>query len=555
MRSCAACWPFRPRPRRDGKRPLSRGTHAKGICVRAEFEVFDLGRTIRDPGLASRLGKGAFARPGVYPAIVRFANADGGHRPDKVRDVRAMSFAVDFSAAGMPGVPRVDFSMNSATTFPINDAHAFAVAVSVLSAQGGRGKLRALRSLTWGEVGSLLRTMWLGLKQQRGTPRLPYQRLRFWSTVPFLFGDSDAVKYSAIPADNPARPLQPGPNRLHEELSRHVNEDERMSEFAFGVQILDPVKMTHAGRNREPEFWVENAAVEWNEQEAPFHIVGRLKLLPKSVLAPAEAEAFSIDVTEHRTPDMRPIGSINRARWRAEAGSRAARLAQPAVASPWTPVPKGKRIFWTAAAVLMLAFAAAFGWAVGPVAKDLPVHPPAGAAPLGSNGLTAEERQQYYHLSEGGEAFPIAWLLALEQVVRDEEGNFVGYRPFLENIERFGLIPDPPSRYNPYGLPVGVTAGYGKITGQQMMGLNCTACHVAELHFNRRAFRVDGGPSGAYINAFVKAIVDEATATADNWDRRSRFLDRWRRVQLVRLQPFPIVRTAGPRGARMEAGQ
>ena len=33
----------------SGKRPLSRGTHAKGICVRAEFEVFDLGRTIRDP--------------------------------------------------------------------------------------------------------------------------------------------------------------------------------------------------------------------------------------------------------------------------------------------------------------------------------------------------------------------------------------------------------------------------------------------------------------------------------------------------------------------------
>ena len=119
-----------------GKRPLSRGTHAKGICVRAEFEVFDLSRTIGDPALAPRLAKGIFARPGVYPAIVRFANADGGHRPDKVRDVRAMSFAVDFAAAAMPEVPRVDFSMNSAPTFPINDSHAFAVAVRVLSAKG-----------------------------------------------------------------------------------------------------------------------------------------------------------------------------------------------------------------------------------------------------------------------------------------------------------------------------------------------------------------------------------------------------------------------------------
>jgi hypothetical protein len=528
-----------------GKRPLSRGTHAKGICVRAEFEVLDLARTMGDGELASRLAKGIFARPGIYQATVRFANADGGHRPDKVRDVRAMSFSVEVPPGVIPGVSRLDFSMNSATTFPINDVHAFAVAVRVLSAQGGRGKLQALRSLTWADRLSLLQTMWLGRKQQRGTPRLPYQRLRYWSTVPFLYGDRDAIKYSAIPADNPARPLEAGPNRLHEELVRHVNEDEQMSEFAFGLQFLDPVKMTHRGRNREPEFWVENATVEWNEDAAPFHQVGRLRLLPKSVLAPADAEGLFIDVTEHRTPEMRPIGSINRARWRAEAGSREARLKQPVVATPWTPVPKGKRLFWAATAASLLVFAAAFGWALGPVAKDLPYLPAAGPVPLGSNGLTGEERQQYYHLSEGGEAYPIAWLLALEQEVRDDRGNVVSYRPFLENIERFGFIPDPPSRYNPYGLPVGVTAGYGKITGQQMMGLNCTACHVGELHFNRRAFRVDGGPSGAYINAFIKAIVDETSATAHDRARLSRFLDRWRRVQLVRLEQFPLVRTAG----------
>ena len=64
-----------------GKRPLSRGTHAKGICVRAEFEVLDLGHRIGNPSLASRLALGIFARPGIYQATVRFANADGGHRP------------------------------------------------------------------------------------------------------------------------------------------------------------------------------------------------------------------------------------------------------------------------------------------------------------------------------------------------------------------------------------------------------------------------------------------------------------------------------------------
>src|SRR5690606_40173877 len=121
----------------------------------------------------------------------------------------------------------------------------------------------------------------------------------------------------------------------------------------------------------------------------------------------------------------------------------------------------------------------------------------------------------------------------------------VTYRPFLENIERFGFLPDPPGRFNPYGLPVGVTAGYGKITGQQMMGLNCAACHVGELHYEGRAFRVDGAPSMAYINAFIEAIVTETQGTARDGERRRRFLNRWRRVQLVPLPETPAVQRSG----------
>jgi hypothetical protein len=539
------------------RRPLSRGTHAKGICVRAEFEVLDIRRTLGDSAVADRLAKGLFAAPGIYPATVRFANADGGHRPDRARDVRALSFAVDVPPGVLSGVTRLDFSMNTGTTFPINDAHAFAVSVRVLSAKGVRAKLKALRSLTWKEVGELLRVIRLGAQQKRRTPRGPYQQLRYWSTVPFLHGGRDAVKYSAIPHENPARPLQPGPNFLQDELVRHVNEDERMSAFDFAVQLLDPSRMTHRGKQQDPRFWVENAAVEWNEQEAPFHVVARLRLLPKSVLSPAESEAFAIDVTEHSTPETRPIGSINRARWHGESASREARLAQPVAATAWTPANRGRRVFLAATAVALLGFAAAAAWALRPAARNLPEMLSYPSAPLGANGLSAEERQQYYHLSEGGEAFPIAWLLALEQQVTIN-GRTI-YRPFLENIERFGLIPDPPSRYNPYGLPVGVTAGYGKITGQQMMGLNCTACHVGELHHNGRAFRVDGGPSMAYINAFITAIVNETSATAEDRGRRLRFLDRWRRMRLVALPDFPVTRaattyTAGGTGATAAYG-
>jgi hypothetical protein len=52
-------------------RPLSRGTHAKGVCARAQFEVLDV-TAGRDPELAARLAQGIYAKPGIYSAIVRF---------------------------------------------------------------------------------------------------------------------------------------------------------------------------------------------------------------------------------------------------------------------------------------------------------------------------------------------------------------------------------------------------------------------------------------------------------------------------------------------------
>jgi hypothetical protein len=78
---------------------------------------------------------------------------------------------------------------------------------------------------------------------------------------------------------------------------------------ASGRQLLD--------RKRE---------LEWNEKESPFHTVARLTLLPKSQLKPDEAERIYFDVTGHSTPDSRPVGSINRARWPAEVASREARM-------------------------------------------------------------------------------------------------------------------------------------------------------------------------------------------------------------------------------------
>jgi len=301
------------------QRPLARGTHAKGVCARADFEVFDIMKTVVDRALASRLARGLYATPGRYPVMLRFANADSNINNDSKADVRALSFAVEPA-----GRQRQDFSTNDRRTFPINDAHAFATTVKVVTAPTMAAGVWAL---PFRDKVSFARTAVLGAEQERQS-LLPYQRRQYWSTVPFRQGPTDVIKYSAIPcAGNPAADLKSSdPNTLADELIRHLETDSVMSCFDFGLQLLDPSAMTYWGRRRDASFWIENASVEWKESESPIHVVGRLTLVPKSEL-PAEAcEAWHIDVTENATPDATPLGSINRARWQAEAASRKARL-------------------------------------------------------------------------------------------------------------------------------------------------------------------------------------------------------------------------------------
>src|SRR6266478_5492817 len=156
-------------------RPLRRGTHAKGICVQAQFEVFDV--TVgRDPALAARLAKGIFAKPGVYPARVRFVNSDFK------ADVRSLSFSVDLTrngaaVSGANGGSRQDFSLQNATTLPINDSTAFLAIMKLLTASNPAA---GLWSLPFKDKLRVIRT--LALVQVQAHQKIkPYQQLRYGS--------------------------------------------------------------------------------------------------------------------------------------------------------------------------------------------------------------------------------------------------------------------------------------------------------------------------------------------------------------------------------------
>lgn len=134
--------------------------------------------------------------------------------------------------------------------------------------------------------------------------------------------------------------------------------------------------------------------------------------------------------------------------------------------------------------------------ACGPTPEVITV--PVGAL-LGTNGLSESERQKFYHLAEGSELFPYAWAKAL---ISSQTS-----KPFLEDLERFGLIPDPKSDDNPYGLPIGITVAKRRGVGDiQMIGVNCTACHVGQFSYKDRYFRVDGAPNLFDIEMFYAEL-------------------------------------------------
>jgi hypothetical protein len=538
---------------RQDKEPPLRGTHAKGSAVHAVFEVMDVSANGRSPALAARLGKGLFAHSGSYPAIVRFANAVSAPASDAKADVRAMSFSVQVPDGLVgKGVTRLDFSLNSATTFPMNDAHAFAAFINVMASPGAWGKLRTFWKMPIRDALAFLKVALLGGMQQQQTPKVAYQQQRYWSTTPYQHGDSDAVKYSATPnPTNPSKFERVGPDCLQDELARHVNEDPRMSEWQFGVQFLDTERMTHRGRRREASFWVENAAVEWREDQAPFHTVARLRFVPKSMLTAEETAEQYIDVTGHSTPETRPLGGINRTRWFAERASRSARLDGVADMPAAVPVKRGWLERWVRRAVFALVVLIA-GWHVGGWyygwKEDANVPPLTSVNNVRyldqgwGTDVDSPGRETYYYTPQGASLLGIrySWFVNVERPFSKERVA----NP--DHMRRLNFLVDKvPTSANPDQLPVGFGRFYDRNIRDYTIDVTCSACHTGQLNVTKdikpepkegpkqtvTAIRIDGGQAlHAFTDvkpgSFTVELLGGLGATLTNPFKFSRFAGR-----------------------------
>ena len=114
------------------------------------------------------------------------------------------------------------------------------------------------------------------------------------------------------------------------------------------------------------------------------------------------------------------------------------------------------------------------------------------------NGLTPAQKESYYHLSQGAEIL----LTAVD--VTDADST----KPFVENLERFGLLPDP-ARTD--GLPVGLTVSSNPFTCTNSSGSPTTSIRRAGL---RRSSARSSPISRRRVKAYSAAGMPDATSMA-----------------------------------------
>jgi hypothetical protein len=274
-----------------------RDAHTKHIAlVEAEFAV--------EAGLPDSLRVGLFAEPRRYGAWVRFSSASEKPRSDAVRDIRGAAIKLrDVPGERIPESDEPtthDFLLVSAPTMPLGTVRLFKTAVAIVNQYSPllfvalllvTGRFRVLRTLSRMNV----------------RPTSPVD-IRYWSTTPYLFGPDRVAKYSIVPTSSCVSTLPQGPGDayLADNLQEHLGRAD--ATFDFMVQLrTDPETMP-----------VEDAAVEWREEEAPFVKVATLRIPQQRFRTPERYEmgerlAFS---PGHARVEHRPIGGVNRARMR-----------------------------------------------------------------------------------------------------------------------------------------------------------------------------------------------------------------------------------------------
>ena len=122
---------------------------------------------------------------------------------------------------------------------------------------------------------------------------------------------------------------------------------------------------------------------------------------------------------------------------------------------------------------------------------------------------TDDERQLFYHSSQGSQVMPNSWFLALEQP--DSKDLFISN----DYMSRFRFLPDPNPLRNPSLLPIGFAKDDpDPVTGEENLGLSCALCHTAMITYKGMGVLVDGAPGRFNFDLFLERLVLAVGVTA-----------------------------------------
>jgi hypothetical protein len=288
-----------------------RSVHAKAHAVlEGEFSV--------DEGLRPELAQGLFATPGRHRAYVRLSTNAGDVLPDAISLPRGLALKV-FDAEGerLPGADGTaqDFIMVNGPVFQAKTADKFLGNLKLLAKTTDRleGTKTVLSAALRG-VNTALQAVGVespAINSLGGAPNVDPLGEIYYSVTPFRYGDYIA-KFSLKPITRAQQALEGRiiePHGRENAIREEVRAELRGTDLAweFRVQLCRDLE-------KQP---VEDATVEWDEEEAPFERVAVLTIPAQdSWHAPLvrtidEETRFGIwtGLAAHQ-----PLGNINRAR-------------------------------------------------------------------------------------------------------------------------------------------------------------------------------------------------------------------------------------------------
>ena len=271
--------------------------HRKGLlALKAQFTI--------NANLPAHAAQGIFASPGRYDAVIRLSNGSLEIQADKTPDIRGFALKVNGIKGNsvLTGKPinEQDFVMINHTTFSSARAEEFLDLLLALST--GPGTLVKHLYKSYGFLG-MFRAM-ARLAKVIGKPFSSFAAENFSTVLPIRNGDY-AVKLRIRPVSEVKAKASKADLTL--DLKEHLKS--APLEYAVELQFYTDAETTP----------IEDASVEWPENETPFITVGSLTI-PAQELEGAEYDTFAAAVEQMKFDPWnaieahKPLGNIMRAR-------------------------------------------------------------------------------------------------------------------------------------------------------------------------------------------------------------------------------------------------